>query len=155
LMEAPEWEPAPHSELTEIRSARRWLNFRSHLLSLFWSRAPEVVRGLRPTQQQIDAAVAEYRHRRDHLEKLLVEAEAIAAELAKQAQSYRAAATEASGRAEQAADADELQAARRDQEQCERAAVALEQQLDQQREQIDQIRLGVSKANATLNRLKS
>jgi serine/threonine protein kinase/WD40 repeat protein len=155
LIEAPAWDEGLPSELTEIRPAGRWAKFRDRLFDLFWSRAPEVLKNMQNTQQQIDGAVAEYRRRRDHLKKLLEEAETLAAELAKQAQSYRAAAAQASGRAEQAEDDDEARTALRDQQQCERSAAELEQQLRKQREQIDQIRLGLSKANATLGRLKS
>jgi serine/threonine protein kinase len=152
---APDHDEAPHSELTEIRPAGRWAKLCDHLLNKFWSRAPEALKSLQNTQQQIDGAVSEYRRRRDHLKKLLEEAETVAAEIAKEAQSQRAAAAEACRRAEQAENDDEARTALRDQQQCEHSAAELERQLHQQRDQIDQIRLGLSKANATLNRLKN
>src|SRR5262249_46538428 len=143
LIEAPDHDEPPHSELTEIRPEGRWAKLRDHLLDQFWSRAPEALQSLQNTQQQIDRAVAEYRRRRDHLKKLLEEAESVAAEIAKEAQSQRAAAAQASRRAEEAENDDEVRTALRDQQQCEHAATELEQQLHQQRDQIDQIRLGL------------
>ena len=140
--------------LERLAPGNWWQRVRDRAADLFQAHAPEFVKELQSTTQQVDGAVAEYQRRRDHLSQLVGEAQAVSEELAAQARCHREAAVEAARRAESASDAGAEDRAAKEKADCEQQAAELDRQAAEQRQQLSQIRLNLAKADATLGRLR-
>ena len=140
--------------LERLAPGNWWQRVRDRAADLFQAHAPEFVKELQSTTQQVDGAVAEYQRRRDHLSQLVGEAQAVSEELAAQARCHREAAVEAARRAESASDAGAADRAAKEKADCEQQAAELDRQAAEQRQQLSQIRLNLAMADATLGRLR-
>ncbi len=135
IIEAPLFgdEPTLPIEVDEPAATGWRRRTRDWLLGKFHQHAPELVKDLQSTQQQMDGAVVEYERRRDQLAELLGEAESVAAELQQQARNCRIEAARAQQQAESATDDEIARTALRTKLNAERSAKQLEQQVaDQQ-----------------------
>ncbi len=139
-------ELADHSPLRRVRDFAATM-FRRH--------APDFVQNLQSTTQQVDGAVDHYDRRRGRLAKLLDEARGIEAELSQQKSANEAAAAAAAAEAESLADGEQTEAALVRRRECDEQTAALQTQLDQQREQVEEFESQLAKADATLARLRS
>lgn len=124
--------------------------------AFFWlrSQATDSLDSWRGTVQQVDGALAEYEDRRDRLAELVGEARALAEELTAHAATLRAGAQGAARRAQLATGEAAVQVSH-EKEQCERDALALEEQAAQQREELERMEPQLAQVNATLDRLRS
>ena len=129
--------------------------FRDWAATLFRRHAPDALKQLQTTTQQVDAAVAAYARRRRRLATLLAEARSVVAELSEQARSNRDAAAAASRKAESATSEEAQRTALAEKEACQERAETLENRRDQQLREIDGLELELHKADATLARLRS
>jgi len=157
MLPAPEGAanvPLPKA-LGRLVSPGRWQRVCDWAATMFRRRAPEFVKELRTTTQQVDGAVAEYERRRRRLEGLLSEARSIAAELSQQARSNRGAAARAARRGDSATDDEERSAALAEKEACEESLTALEAQRDEQLRQVDAMENQLSRADATLAQFRA
>ena len=141
--------------LKRIVSPTKWQRACDWAGTMFRRHAPEAVKQLQGTSQQVDGAVAEYERRRRRLKRLLAEARAIASDLSEQSASNHQAARQAARRVESATDDDTKQAALAQQRLREEDVARLEAQTAGQLQQIDQIELQLAKADATLVKLRS
>ncbi len=132
-----------------LQRARDWA------ATIFRRHSPEFVQELQSTTQQVDGAVAHYERRRQRLAKLCEEALCIVADLAEQIEANRQAVTAAEAELAAATDADEQEAALDKQHECEEHVDALQSQYDHQQEELEQLELDMSKADATLARLRN
>jgi serine/threonine protein kinase len=153
IIPAPELEPIPEPPLAP-EPAGRWQRLRERLLDWLQARAPQLVRRLQNTEQQVDGAVAEYRRRRDRLAGLMEEAAESAGELAEQARRHREAAAAAARRGRSADDAEAVRQALREKEECERVAADLEDQAAEQRGHLTRMLAQLAQVDATLGRLR-
>lgn len=140
-------EPSPRGaqvwerdELEDV-AAPHPVGWWQRLLGRVQPHAPELVRKLQSTTQQVDGALAEYQGRRDRLASLVQEAKAAGAELAEQARLCREAAA-ASPTA-------------REREECAHSANELEAQAAEQRDQTAALELQLVKIESTLAKLQS
>lgn len=113
---------------------------------MFRRHAPEFVQDLQNTTQQVDGAVAEYERRQRRLANLREEALGVVADLAEQIEANRQAATTTGYEQEAALDK---------QQECESQVEALQSQYDDRRQELEQLEVDKSKADATLARLHS
>jgi len=157
IFEAPQFDEAPllPAELDEEAPAQRWGQLRNRLRDLFQQHAPEFVKELQTTQHQVDGAVAEYERRRNDLQQLVGEAEAVLGELQRQAKSHRTAAARAQKKAEAAPNDEAARAPLREKVHCVRLAKELETQFAEQRDQLESMQLRLSQVNAKLQQLIS
>jgi formylglycine-generating enzyme required for sulfatase activity/serine/threonine protein kinase len=139
------------SDLDELADNSPLRRVRDWAATMFRRHAPEFVQNLQSTTQQVDGAVAHYERRCQRLAKLLEEARGIEADLAQQQSANETAAAEA----ESAAEDGSSQAAMEKKQECDEQLVAVRTQLDQQREQVEQLESELAKADATLARLRS
>jgi serine/threonine protein kinase/HEAT repeat protein/uncharacterized coiled-coil protein SlyX len=153
ILKAPDLEPPPALPF-RVETPGRWQHLRGRMLDWFQARAPELVKSLQNTEQQVDTAVAEYQRRRDRLAGLINEAAETAGALAAQAESHHAAAASAARRANSAADEVGAQRAMREREECERVAADLEAQAAEQQEHLARMRPQLVQVDATLARLR-
>jgi formylglycine-generating enzyme required for sulfatase activity/serine/threonine protein kinase/WD40 repeat protein len=157
IIRAPTFErpldlPIP---LEQTAAPAWWQRWRDRVMDWYQGHAPEALKGMQNTEQQVDGAVAEYQRRRDRLASLVGEATEAAEELAAQAESHRVAAAAAARRAESAPDDETARRAVREKEDCERIASDLASQAAEQQEQISQMGRNLHKVDATLKRLRS
>ncbi|MBI3464432.1 MAG: hypothetical protein HY000_15460, partial [Planctomycetes bacterium] len=114
-------------QLATLPTPGRWQWLRDRLAGLFYRYAPEALKELQSTSQQVDGALAEYARRREHLAELLAAARSAAADLeAQPGPGLRA---------------DDL--------------AALRGQSERQRECVAELESQLSRADATLARLRS
>ncbi len=143
----------PH--LLERRQTGWWVRTGDRVLGRFQAYAPAVAARVQQTEQQVRGAVAEYERRRDEMQRLVNEAEAVCRELAAQRNANRAAAREAAAEAQTAADELGRQVAAARQQACEQAVRDLETQLDDHQEQLEDMRVKLAQVNATLGNLRA
>jgi serine/threonine protein kinase/WD40 repeat protein len=130
-------------------------NIYQHAMLWLGRQAPQVARRLQNTQQQVDAAVFEYEQRCQSLARLVGEADEVQRLLAEQIRAHREAAEEAQRRiADSAADADAIELATADRHANQTAAAELEQQLNQQRSEVESMQLALAKAKTKLSGLQ-
>jgi len=86
------------AELADLAPPNWWERTRGRALSLFRRHAPEVLKQLQNTQQQVDGAVVAYERRQRDIQQLAHDAEAVLDELKKQARDQHAAALAAADR---------------------------------------------------------
>ncbi|HLJ12501.1 MAG TPA: protein kinase [Planctomycetaceae bacterium] len=132
-----------------------WDRTRERARSLFRRHAPEVLRQLENTQQQVDGAVAVYERRQRQLQQLEQEARSVVAELQKEAGQQRAAALAAQQRVQAAASPAIELAARAEEGECQQAAVELDRQIGEQQEQLEPIRLKLAQVRARVQQLRT
>ncbi len=144
--------PANLDRLADDRPLRR---ARDLAATMFRRHAPEFVKELQNTTQQVDGAVAEYERRHARLSKLHAEACEIANELAEQLGANKKALAEFDKLADSATDAHERHAALDKQAECEEQVAVLQDQLVQQQQQVEETEHHLTKADATLARLRS
>lgn len=113
------------------------------------------MRQLQGTTRQVDGALDAYEGRRRELQGLIADAEAVAANLTARARDNRAAAAAAGRRAAAAGDEDARQVARREQEDCESQARALDAQVAEQEEQLALMWINLAQIDTTLQRLRN
>jgi serine/threonine protein kinase len=130
-------------------AVRDWTFFR-----LTWH-GPAFVRSLQNTAHQVDHAVAEYEARRKAMAGLLDEARKLKADLTEQIEANRQAAIEAARLMTSSAEEDDLQSALAQQHQSEQAVASLRTQHDQQQRYVEELEHKLTKADATLARLRS
>jgi serine/threonine protein kinase/WD40 repeat protein len=130
-----------------------WEKWHQRLLLWIGRRAPQFVRQLQNTQQQVDVAVLDYEDRCASLRRLVQEADDVQRVLAAQIVEHQRAAQDARQQAE-GASGDGAVGATAAQHQNEEAAAELSRQLASQREQLEQMQLALAKASAKLARLK-
>ena len=107
----------------------RWMDY---WRDLWDSRAPEWVRDLQNTQQQVDGAVFEYERRRDRLQRLVNDAESILADLKQQQAAWQADSTDGSHQ-----------------------LAELQRAISDQNDELGSMRLRLAKVVATLEHLRS
>ncbi|MBU4272790.1 MAG: protein kinase [Planctomycetes bacterium] len=151
----PGGEPKLPEGLARLLEPGRLQGVRDWAATMFRRHAPEYIRQMQGTTQQVDAAVAHYRRRRNRLAKLLEEARAIEADLSQQIESNQSAASAAAAAAESAAGEERRQAALAKQGECEEQLAALRPQHELQQEQAADLERQLGKADATLARLCS
>jgi formylglycine-generating enzyme required for sulfatase activity/uncharacterized coiled-coil protein SlyX len=133
----------------------RWQRLRDLAATLFRRHAPEFVKDLQTTTQQVDGAVAEYERRRRRLAKLVEEGHGIVADLAGLLEANQQAATAAQQQVASALTDEQRQAAQAKQGECEEHVVSLGKQHAEQQRQIEDLELQLAKADATLAQLRS
>jgi len=157
ILPAP--QPAPDLELPEVLAGLGASGplgrLRDRVATIFRRHAPEFVKELQSTTQQVDGAVAEYERRSNRLANLLLEARGILDELSNQIQLNREAAAGAADAAQSATNEGKGQAAEDKKRECEENVAALEKQHGEQQRQIDEIQRQLNGAGATLVRLRS
>ena len=121
-----------------------WQRARDWAATMFRRYTPEYIQEMQGTTVQMDAAVAEYERRRNRLARLLTEARGIETDLSKQIAAQVAAAAQQTAEAAIAKRCE-----------CEENAASLRSQLDLQRQQVEELKRQLSKADATLARLRS
>lgn len=132
----------------------RWERWYGRLLLWLGRRAPELVRHLQNTQQQVDVAVLDYEDRCASLRRLVEEGEDVERVLAAQVVEHQQAARDAQRKADEATDEDAARDAVWDRQQNEETAAELNRQLAAQREELAQMQLALAKAIAKLARLR-
>jgi serine/threonine protein kinase/WD40 repeat protein len=143
MIQAPSFpDPPPFpAELLESPADRSWWErTREKLHSVFQRYAPEVIKQLQSTQQQVDGAVAEYERRQQVLADLVREAETICTDLKTQLSEHR-----------QASKAGTLE----EQAQHEQTAAELNQRLIEQHDELATIRVRLAQVDAALQQLRS
>lgn len=138
-----------------IPSTWTWEHAKQYLFFWLKQKAPELVRHLENTQQQVDGAVFEYQQRCDSLGRLVREAEAVQQLLEIQLQEHQSAEAEARLRLSKATDDATLVDARAACTSNAEAAAQLGQQIVQQRDELEAMQLEYAKASSKLTRLKS
>jgi WD40 repeat protein/serine/threonine protein kinase len=141
--------------LTGLTPPNWWERTRGRAVSLFRRHAPEALKQLQNTQQQVDGAVAEYERRQRDLAQLARDAESVLAELKKLAREQRAAAAAAVEQARSAKTPAEEASAREIQAACDREAAELDRQIAEQEEQLAPIRLRLAQAQAKAGELRN
>lgn len=139
----------------KIQVPNLWEEVQGRAQSLFRRHAPEVLKQLQNTQQQIDGAVAEYARRQWKLERLVAEVVDVYGELRRQAESQREAARQAEARAQQVQGATLVHAADSDELRCRQAASELTHQAEEQQEQLDVMRLKLAQVTAKRQQLEN
>ena len=132
-----------------------WEHARQYLFFWLKQKAPELVRHLENTQQQVDGAVFEYQQRCDSLGRLVREAEAVQQLLEVQLREHQSAEAEARLRLAKATDDATLVDARAACTANAEAAAQLGQQIVQQRDELELMQLEFAKVSSKLTRLKS
>jgi len=122
---------------------------------MFRRHAPELVQNLQSTRRQVDGAVAKYERRCKRLARLREEARSVAAELGQQLQENTEALAAAAQRVKSAGSEEEEQAALAKKHECEENVEVLRTQHGDQQRQLEEIEHQLSKAEATLARLRS
>jgi formylglycine-generating enzyme required for sulfatase activity len=122
-----------------------WHRLREFAVTLFRRHAPEIVKNLQSTTQQVESALADYERRRNRLAQLRDEARSLANELSKQVRTQEAALE----KKEKESLPEESLA--EEQEQLE----ALRQQRDEQAQSLEGIEQQFIRADGTLARLRS
>ncbi|MCG8450803.1 MAG: hypothetical protein MI725_14640, partial [Pirellulales bacterium] len=129
--------------------------WKTKLLGLFNQYAPEQVKSLQSTQQQVDGGLAVYEQRRNRLVDLANEAREIERNLSEQLAAEQNAAREAASTAMCATVGDEKTAAQEKQQLHEQEAEKLSQQLAVQKTESESLKEALSRVDATLERLRS
>ena len=129
--------------------------WRTRILGAFNQHAPEALKDLQDTQQQVDGAVAVYTSRRNELAALATEAKAIEKELLAQITEQQSAAIAAGKRADKTDDTTTAESLRQEQASHQQTAEALSAQLSQQKEQSQLIKSRLSEVDSTLEQLRS
>jgi WD40 repeat protein len=146
-------EPVPSEDeafLAEAAGSVRvtlWARLRHWILRRLSRHAPDFARRWQNTIEQVDAAVSEYARRRSRLAKLCAEAQHVRDELS----ALIRVNLEAAARAREGADlasAEKL-------EQAEEHLAALRRQRSSQQRHVEDLQLKLSRADATLARLRS
>jgi formylglycine-generating enzyme required for sulfatase activity/serine/threonine protein kinase len=143
---APPLSPVPLPPDTPLQRAKDWA------ATIFRRHAPQALRELQSTTQQVDGAVAEHERRSKRLRGLLDEARGVVAELAAQIRATEQAAQDLDVQASKAANPEAIRDKVRA---CQEDLAALRVQQDEQQEQVGQWEAELSKAEATLVRLRS
>jgi formylglycine-generating enzyme required for sulfatase activity/predicted Ser/Thr protein kinase len=141
--------------LARLGSGGRFGRLRDWAATMFRRHAPEFVRQLQGTTQQVDGAVAEYERRANRLANLLRQARGILDDLSEQIRQNQEAARQAAKTAESAASEEDRQAAQDRQRACLDEVALLEKQRSEQQRHIDEIQHQADQAGATLARLRS
>jgi serine/threonine protein kinase/formylglycine-generating enzyme required for sulfatase activity len=128
----------------------RWRRLRNRWADLFLNHAPEFVKKLQDTEQQVDGVIAAYQRRRDDLQELLQEAEEALIDLERMAEQHRAAGV-------LPVDAN-LEPSAREQARSQREGEAVLAQefvarATEQREKMEQVRSRLGAVVATLQQL--
>jgi serine/threonine protein kinase/WD40 repeat protein len=157
VLSAPRFdeEPVLPAALARIIRPGVWRQVADRAASMFRRHAPEALRELQSTSQQVDGAVAEYRRRVERLAAVLDEARAIESELAARAQAHLEAASAAVERAAKATTAEDEQAALAQKRECEAQSAALAEQHRQQQREIAEIESRLDQGRARLAQLRS
>ena len=129
--------------------------WRTRMMAAFNQHAPDALKDLQNTQQQVDGAIAVYVGRRNDLATLAKEARAMEKELIDQITEQQSAAIAAGKRADQADDNADAEELRQQQALHQQTAEALSIELKQQKEQSEQIKLRLAKVDSTLQQLRS
>ncbi len=148
-------DPLPPAGLTNLTPGGWWERTRDRAKSLFVRHAPEAIKQLQNTQQQVDGAVANYERRQRDIQELVNDAASVLAELQKQAREQHAAALAANERAVGAPSSAEMAQAREQQAACERSAAELDRQIAEQQEQLESIHLRQAQVQAMVQQLRS
>jgi WD40 repeat protein/predicted Ser/Thr protein kinase len=156
VIAAPRFEdqpPVPSAE--EVVLAEAWWP-RLYQRAMLWlgRQAPEMVRHLQNTQQQVDGAVFEYEQRCQLLARLVGDAEEVQRMLGEQLVAHQQAVDRAQHQIDEAADEEAVRRATAERQFNREAAAQLEQQLAQQQGEFETMQLGLAKANARLMGLK-
>jgi serine/threonine protein kinase/Tol biopolymer transport system component len=142
VIKAPDFEASEEERrVTTMLPDIRPISWREKLRAAFHEHAPEAVRNLQNTGQQIDGALAVYEKRRNELAQLAHEARQVEKQLQEQVAAHKKAAA--------------AETSREVRLHHETAAAELEAQLHQQRDEIGEIQLHLAKIDATLSKLKS
>ncbi len=157
VLRAPEplAEPELPVGLARLADRGRWGPARDWVGTMFRRHAPEFVRELQSTTQQVDGAVAHYERRRNQLARLQQEARSVASDLSEQLEANVEALASAMRMVESAPSHQHEQAALAKKQQCEENVEALRRQQIEQRRQIEEIEQQLGAADATLARLRS
>ena len=131
-----------------------WQRAKDWAATMFRRHAPEALKELQSTTQQVDGAVAEHERRAKRLRGLLDEARGVVAELAVQIGATEQAAQELDAQAAKA-DVMPAEAIRDKLRACREDLAALHAQHDEQQQQVGQLEIELAKAEATLVRLRS
>ena len=123
--------------------------------TMFRRHAPQFVTDLQSTAQQVDGAVAEYERRRSRLAKLVAEGRAILADLSCAIETNQQRAATSEKQAESAASEHERQAAVVRMRECSESVASLRRQHVEQGLQVEDLEQQLTKADATLARLRS
>ena len=142
-------------DLPQSAGHNRMPRWRAKLWELFHAHAPQAVKSLVDTEHQLDGAVIEYERRRQRLAELVQEATAVADEFAAQIAIHRSAADAAARRAQSASDPGVAESAERDRLECQHVADGFAEQLTEQHEQLDGIRLKLKNVDARLVQLRN
>lgn len=129
--------------------------WRTRVLAAFNQHAPDALKDLQGTQQQVDGAIAVYVSRRNELAALATGARTMEKELLDQITEQQAAAIATGKRADKSHDTTVAESLRQQQIVHQQTAEALSTQLSQQKEQSEQIKLRLAKVDATLQQLRS
>jgi hypothetical protein len=113
-------EPDLPEDLERLAAGSRRRPFRDWAATMFRRHAPEFVKELQTTSQQVDGAVAEYERRRNRLDELSAEAREVAEELARQLEENRRAGLQSAADAAAAESEDARQEALAEKERCDR-----------------------------------
>jgi len=151
----PSWElelPKGLAELADNRGLRR---ARDWAATMFRRHAPEFVKELQSTTQQVDGAVSHCERHRERLANLQAEARGVADELAEQLQSNVEAAAAALQEVEAATDDEQEQAALAKKRECEEHIEALRTQHDEQQRQVEEIEHRLIRTDGKLAQLRS
>jgi len=155
IVEAPRFAEFPEPVATTSRSvaAGWWPQLRDRVANLFQEHAPEIVKQLQNTQQQVGGAVLEYERREMRLRELLNEASQVAAEIESQIELNRAALRSLEQR-DAVGDDDQVVLDEQRRKYQENIA-ELESHSRQQSDQIDEIEAQLVQIAATLAQLRS
>lgn len=132
-----------------------WGKWHQRILLWLGRRAPELIRHIQNTQQQVNIAVLDYEDRCESLRRLVHEANEVQGVLTAQVAEHQEAARDAKRRMENATDDFEVREADSVARRNEQAARDLQHQLANQLEQLEEMQLTLAKASAKLARLKS
>ncbi|MCY2987329.1 MAG: protein kinase, partial [Planctomycetota bacterium] len=157
VIRAPRLDDAPllPAHLLQRPETSFWVRTRDRMWGRLQAHAPGLAARVQKTEQLMRGAVAEYERRRDQVQALVGEAEAVYRELTAQRDANRAAAIEAAQAAEVASDEPARQAALARKDEGERTVQQLEVPLAEQQEQLEDLRVKLAQLNATLGNLRA
>ncbi|QDT49025.1 Serine/threonine-protein kinase PknB [Symmachiella dynata] len=141
--------------LEQPDSPNWWANQRERFFSLFQRHAPQAVKNLQNTRQQIDGALHTYKMRAAQLAKVIQEAESVLAELTSHAQDYRREAEQCREKQGTTADATGVQPAEQAAAEADRIADELDEQIAVQDRELETMRLQQAKARAKYEQLNN
>ncbi len=148
-------EPLLPAGLASIPAQGFWNQVGDRAQSIFRRHAPERLKQLQNTQQQVEGAVAEYERRQRSLRQLVHEANSVLQELQQQVLAQRDAVATAERRVQTTADRTEQARACDEQANCRRAAEELERQVVEQNEQLEPMRLRLAQVEVRVQQLRN